>query len=159
DALDQRVTDGPRHEPSIDLDTRSPVSECIRSSLRISRDCSLARANLRLGSVGFRLGAARNFSLGSPALSRGRIFRKNYIRHVAFWRNAEGPFDGIRSEGVCLSDALGRPPTAHAWCIPEFPRSLARPLSCRVVHRGSNSDAPLPRATLIQLHARGRRAM
>ena len=44
--------------------------------LRISRDCSLARADLWLGSVDFRLGAASNFSLGNPAVFRDRVFEK-----------------------------------------------------------------------------------
>ena len=100
DALDQRATDKSWHEPCIDLDLCSAVSEFVRSSLRISRDCSLARADLWLGSIDFRLGAASNFSLGNPAVFRDRIFREDHIRHPAFRLDVERPFDGIRTDGL-----------------------------------------------------------
>ena len=96
------LTDKSWHEPCIDLDICSAVSEFVHPSLRISRDCSLARADLWLGSVDFRLGAASNFSLGNPAVFRDRVFREDYVRHLPFRLDVERPFDGIRTDGIRL---------------------------------------------------------
>ena len=74
DALDQPASHKSWYEPRLDLDICSAVLEFVHSSLRISRDRSLARADLWLGSVDFRLGAASNFSLGNLAVFRDRVF-------------------------------------------------------------------------------------
>src|SRR5262249_16815036 len=148
DALDQRAADKSWHEPSIDLDICSSVSEFVYSSLRISRDCSVACADLWLDFVVFRMGTGRNFSFGSASVCCDRVFRKNHSRHIAFWRNAEGPVDGIRTEGICLSDALGRLPTTDTRQLPELAWALARPDSCRGVSRCSSSSASLSRTAL-----------
>ena len=100
DALDQRAADKSWHEPCIDLGICSAVSEFVHSSLRISRDCALARADLWLGSVDFRLGAASDFSLGNLAVFRDRVFREDHIRHFPFRLDAKRPFDGIRTDGL-----------------------------------------------------------
>ena len=106
DALDQRTAHKSWHEPYINLDICSAVSEFVHSSLRISRDCSLARADLWLGSVDFRLGTASNFSLGNLAVFGDRVFREDHIRHFAFCFDVERPFDGICTGGICLQSAL-----------------------------------------------------
>ena len=121
------------HEPCIDLDICSAVSEFVHSSLRISRDCSLACADLWLGSVSFRLGAASNFSLGNLAVSRDRVFREDHIRHFAFRLDVERPFDGIRTGRPSLltmhleSTAHNSRPRAYL----SSPGSLARTDICR----------------------------
>ena len=102
DALDQPASHKSWHEPCIDLDICSAVSEFVHPSLRISRDCSLARADLWLGSVDFRLGAASNFSLGNLAVFRDRVFREDHVRHLPFRLDVERPFDGIRTDGIRL---------------------------------------------------------
>ena len=42
-----------------------------------------------------------------PFLAIG-FFREDHFRHLLFCVDGERPFDGIRTEGIRLSDALGR---------------------------------------------------
>jgi hypothetical protein len=107
------------------------------------------RATFLLGSVNFRLGAAGNFSLGSLAVFRDRVFREDHIRHFAFRFDVERPFDGICTGGICLQPALDRLPTTHSDQIPEHTGSLAWIAFRRGIRLRRGSAAPLSGAALI----------
>ena len=83
-ADDQRSPRIARNESGDDVGPLPGVSELARAALRPDRDCALARADLRLAAAGFRLGAARDISLGGVAANRDPNLREDYVRHFVF---------------------------------------------------------------------------
>ena len=141
-----------RHESHIDLDEFPVISAISDPALRIGRDCALACADLRLGAVGLRLGAARNFSLGGDAISRNRCFREDHVRHFAFCLDAKEPLNGIRAEGFRLQRGTrSTSRTTHADEIPQYAGSLAWINIRRSICRRRDPAAPLSRTNLIHL--------
>ena len=82
-----------------DLGTLQLASASLISALRLGRARALARADLRLAAAGFRLGAARDISLGGVAVARDQHFREDHVQHLAFYQNAGKPPDRIRGRG------------------------------------------------------------
>src|SRR5262249_22968995 len=97
-ALDERPPHRSRHESCIDLDIFAFDSEFVRSSLRISCDCPLACANLRVGTFGLGLGPSRDISLGSHTSPGDRHLRKDHIQYLTFPSAGERSLTWVRAE-------------------------------------------------------------
>ena len=67
--ISQRKPADAWNESGNDLGALPGVSELADTALRSDRDCALACADLRLAAAGFRLGAARDISVGGVAAS------------------------------------------------------------------------------------------
>src|SRR4029077_7990743 len=72
--VDQCAPHNSRHESGIDLDPCCVISEFPGFALWIGRNRPLARADLWLGALGLRLGAAGDISLRGSAASRDWLF-------------------------------------------------------------------------------------
>src|SRR4029077_6170711 len=96
-ADNQRKLTRARNESGVDMGAHPDVSELAGAALRSDRDCALARADLWLVSARFRLGTARDISLGGVAPYRDPNLREDHVRHFVFRRAGATPLDGIRA--------------------------------------------------------------
>ena len=79
----QRRPHLPRDESGYDVGCRSVLSGLVGAALRSGGARALARADLRLAAAGFRVGAARNISLGRLTAARDWHLREGYVRDFA----------------------------------------------------------------------------
>ena len=96
-ADDQRRSAAERYGPATTWAHFNVVPAIAGAALQPDRARALACADLWLAAAGFRLGAARDFSLGGIAASRDQNFREDHVQHLVFRQDAARPSDGIRA--------------------------------------------------------------
>src|SRR4029077_9141337 len=117
---------------------------------------ALACADLWLAAAGFRVGPARDISLGRLTAARDWHPREDCVQYFAFRLPGEGPLAGIRAGRFRLQPAPQRRDrlagTTHSGEIPEHTRPLDWADCDRGIPGRSSPAAPLSRTALIYLH-------
>ena len=137
------------------VDTAQSRGVMAGAALRIDRDCTLARAALRMAAAGLRLGASHRFSLGLFTTACHMHVREGGVQHFAFRIPARISLDWLLYAGFCDAGAGQRPASAHTTHsrqIPDRAGAVDRLGIRRDLPRRRGPDAPLSWTNLMGTH-------